>query len=110
MHRSLVAAVTLSVCIATLWVAEPAKAQATQSAPPPACETPEHRQFDFWVGAWQVSRKGQDQVIARSLIEKLHAGCVVRESWRSANGAGGAQRNNVVAASHVEVDGGARRT
>lgn len=48
-----------------------------QSAPvqppprPPACETPEHRQFDFWVGRWDVYPTGTDRLIAHSLVEKL---------------------------------------
>ena len=45
-----------------------------QSAP--GCKLPEHRQFDFWVGTWDVSPTGQDQVVARSLIENLYGGCV----------------------------------
>ena len=43
--------------------------------PPPACTAAEHRQFDFWVGYWDVYPTGKDKLVAHSLIEKLYAGC-----------------------------------
>jgi hypothetical protein len=27
---------------------------ATAQSPPPACSAAEHRQFDFWIGRWEV--------------------------------------------------------
>jgi hypothetical protein len=50
-------------------------------APPPACAAAENRQFDFWVGKWEVHPKGIDKIVAHSLIEKLYAGCAIRENW-----------------------------
>ena len=44
-----------------LLAASPAAAQTGQS-----CKSPQHRQFDFWVGTWDVSPTGQDKVVARS--------------------------------------------
>lgn len=67
-------------------------AQAAPSAPPPPpCETPEHKQFDFWVGRWEVYRSDTNQLVAHSLIEKLYGGCAIRENWMPLNrlGAGG---------------------
>jgi hypothetical protein len=32
---------------------------APAAAPLPACDRPEHRQFDFWVGEWDVRPAGQ---------------------------------------------------
>lgn len=52
-----------------------------QSPPPPACAASEHRQFDFWVGYWDVYPTGKDKLIAHSLIEKLYGGCTIREDW-----------------------------
>ena len=44
-----------------------------------ACTAPEYRQFDFWVGRWDVyGPKGKQ--VARSLIEKVY-GCGIRENW-----------------------------
>ena len=61
---------------------------------PAACATLEHRQFDFWVGDWDVYRTDTDQLIARSLIEKLYAGCAVRENWMPVGGTGGGSLNS----------------
>ncbi|MEO8141578.1 MAG: hypothetical protein ABI617_02860 [Sphingomicrobium sp.] len=55
-----------------------------QAAPPPVpagCTNPEARQFDFWVGTWEVRPRGADQIIAHSLIEKRYSGCAIRENW-----------------------------
>ena len=38
--------------------AAPAPA-APATPPPPACESAEHRQFDFWVGRWDVYPSGR---------------------------------------------------
>jgi hypothetical protein len=48
---------------------------------PAGCDTPESRQFDFWVGKWEVHPKGADKIVAHSLIEKRYSGCAIRENW-----------------------------
>jgi hypothetical protein len=54
----------------------------TQAASAEGCATPESKQFDFWVGKWDVATaKKPDKKIADSLIEKLYEGCAVRENW-----------------------------
>lgn len=58
------------------------------ASPPPACETAEHKQFDFWVGKWDVYRSDTGQLVAHSLIEKLYGGCAIRENWTPINGIG----------------------
>ena len=63
-------------------------------ARPPACETAEHRQFDFWVGRWDVYPTGTTQLIAHSLIERLYAGCAIRENWMPLGGTGGGSLNS----------------
>jgi hypothetical protein len=65
-----------------------------QGAPPPACNGPEHRQFDFWVGRWDVYRTGDTVLRAHSLIESLHGGCVIRERWMPLQGEGGGSLNH----------------
>lgn len=64
------------------------------AASPPACAAPEHRQFDFWVGEWDVYPTGKDAPVARSRIENLHSGCVIRENWMPFKGGGGTSLNN----------------
>ncbi len=64
-----------------------------------ACEGPEHRQFDFWVGRWDVSPTGAAQVVGQSLIEKVYNGCGIRENWMPANGQDGGSLNIYLPAS-----------
>lgn len=65
-------------------------AQAAQPARSLGCDTPESHQLDFWVGRWSVSPKGHPSVhLADSLIEKLYAGCVLRENWMPLQGGAG---------------------
>jgi hypothetical protein len=74
-----------AVAILGLSIAAPAAAQ--QPAPAAAkptvvpCSAPEHRQFDFWVGRWDVYPTGKDKLVAHSLIESVYGGCGVRENW-----------------------------
>ena len=69
-------------------------APAPQGPPPPACNSPEHRQFDFWVGRWDVYRTGTDTLVAHSLIESLYGGCAIRENWMPLRGSGGGSLNS----------------
>jgi hypothetical protein len=73
---------------ASIRVQAPAGAQTAQG-----CKTPQHRQFDFWVGTWDVSPTGQARVVARSVIENLYDGCVIRENWMPASGTAGGSLN-----------------
>ncbi len=89
MTRNMILAILLAS------VATPAAAiQTTPPSLPPACTQAEHRQFDFWLGRWDVYRTGSDKIIARSLIEKLYGGCAVRENWMPLNGSGGGSLNS----------------
>jgi hypothetical protein len=49
---------------------------------PPACVQPEQRQFDFWVGEWDVSPTGSPVIVAESSITLADEDCVVIENWR----------------------------
>lgn len=86
----------IRILIAGALLASPAAALA-QAAPGP-CATPEHGQFDFWVGRWKVSPTSRDRVVAESLIERLYDGCAVRENWMPKAGAGGGSLNAYVPA------------
>ena len=57
------------------------------------CKSPQHRQFDFWVGTWDVYPTGQNKLVARSVIENLYGGCVIRENWSPASGTPGGSLN-----------------
>ncbi len=62
-------------------LSQPADAQ--RKRPPPPCASAEHRQFDFWLGDWQVFDKTGKQV-GSSHIESILRGCVIAEHWSSA--------------------------
>src|SRR5688500_16801177 len=51
--------------------------------PPPPCTTPDHRQFDFWIGHWDV-KTPNGQVAGRNRIEPIEGGCGLQENWTSA--------------------------
>jgi len=66
-----------------------ATAQETDSeSPPPAkpCSSAEYRQFDFWIGDWNVT-SGTDPAGTNS-IHLIHGGCALQENWQGA-GEGG---------------------
>ena len=64
----------------------------TPAAPPPSppkCEGANFEAFDFWVGEWSVFPNGGDEQVAESRIEKVSAGCAIRETWMPLQGRGG---------------------
>jgi len=52
----------------------------------PACNLAEHRQFDFWVGDWNVTADGK--AVGSNRVERILGGCVLQENWQGA-GPGG---------------------
>jgi hypothetical protein len=63
-------------------------ARAPATTPSAACATPEHRAFDFWVGAWDVKVLTRKQpadpwVAAKGTqhVESILGGCVISESF-----------------------------
>jgi len=64
----------------------------TPAAAPPACATPAHRQFDFWIGEWEVS-KPDGTLAGRSRIERILEACVIFENWTGATGFAGKSFN-----------------
>ena len=51
---------------------------------PPACDGEQHRQFDFWLGEWNVSVNGKAAGFNR--ITLLYGKCALQEDWTSAGG------------------------
>lgn len=57
-----------------------------QSQAQSRCKTqPEYRQFDFWIGEWEV-KNPNDQVVGSSIIELTSGDCLILENWTSASG------------------------
>jgi hypothetical protein len=57
----------------------PAAAAAENSAAGP-CDTPQHHQFDFWVGDWQVFEAKSNQLVGYDRVEKQSHGCIVQQN------------------------------
>lgn len=56
------------------------------AAPPPRpCSAALHRQFDFWIGAWDVVGPA-GKFAGTNRIELADGGCVLTESWSAAGG------------------------
>ncbi len=69
-------------------------AAAGQEQPAPApCEADSvYRQFDFWVGEWDVFTQ-QDRQAGTNRIERLLRGCLLLEQWKGASGGEGRSIN-----------------
>jgi len=85
-----------SFAIALLPIAASAQTAATKPAaspaPPPSCTSAEHRQFDFWLGEWEVSLPDGSRA-GRNRIESILDGCALQEHWTGASGFSGKSFN-----------------
>lgn len=58
------------------------------------CEAPEHRQFDFWIGQWEVRGAARpNQPPSASQITNEYGGCVVHERYTTPGGYAGESLN-----------------
>jgi hypothetical protein len=57
-----------------------------------ACQAVEHRQFDFWVGHWNVFVPSGKKA-GESRIEAIADGCALLEQWSGAGGVSGQSLN-----------------
>ena len=64
----------------------PASSSSAPANRPPPCSNAENRAFDFWIGEWDVTAKGQNAPTAVNRISAQHAGCVIREDYTTKGG------------------------
>lgn len=57
------------------------------------CREPRHRQFDFWVGDWNVFNAADVQIGTNVVTSELD-GCLVQEHWTASNGNRGRSLNS----------------
>lgn len=81
------------VLLAVLSLIGASAAHAQPPPPKPACAAPEHRQFDFWIGEWDVVFSANGRPAGHSLVERLYGDCVLRENWTGAGGYSGGSLN-----------------
>lgn len=56
------------------------------------CDTPERRQFDFWLGQWEV-RTPNGKLAGTNSIEREYDGCVIHERYTTERGYKGESLN-----------------
>ena len=66
-----------------------------------ACTAEEHRQFDFWLGEWTVTRTADGQLAGTNKISSAFGGCVLLEEYSSPGGYSGSSFNIYDAAQEV---------
>ncbi|UOR14725.1 hypothetical protein [Qipengyuania aquimaris] len=82
----------MSLASIALILAQTTAAEAPAVPPaPPSCEGEDFKAFDFWVGEWDVypNADGSPYKVADSSIEKVSAGCAIRETWMPLQGRSG---------------------
>lgn len=84
MHRSIFYGIFLSL---VLGAPEPGAAEIAEH-----CRGDEHRQFDFWIGTWEV-RNARDEFAGHNEIRRVADGCALLEHWRGARGGEGMSIN-----------------
>lgn len=67
-------------------------AGAALAAAPPPCSAPSYRDFDFWLGEWEVHTP-QNQLAGHNTISVVEGGCLLLEHWQSAAGGSGRSYN-----------------
>jgi hypothetical protein len=71
---------------------------AQQQAP---CSTPEYKQFDFWVGDWEVfdyARGTKGDLAGTNLVTRIFGGCAIQENWKGTQGGQGSSFNSYFSA------------
>ena len=77
--------------------AAPSAAPAPRPSPGAACASAAFRQFDFWIGEWEVVNQrppaGRTPPASKSRITRILDGCAVLEEYETANGYAGKSLN-----------------
>jgi hypothetical protein len=83
-RRSLLIAAVLASASSRVSLGQaPSPASPAAASPAPAaCAAPEYRQFDFWVGDWDVLDPA-GKLIGTNSITREYDGCVLQEHWEA---------------------------
>lgn len=57
------------------------------------CQAPEYRQFDFWLGDWDVTSPANPGGSSRNRITRINGGCTLREEYTTPFGYEGTSLN-----------------
>src|ERR1700728_519969 len=82
--RATIARYRAGACAAILLITTGVPVPAAPAAQTPsaagACDTPQHHQFDFWVGDWQVFEAKSNRLVGYDRVEKHSHGCIVQQN------------------------------
>jgi len=81
-------AAALSLLVGTLHSCYSVALYAQTSRLPP-CSAPAYRQFDFWLGEWDVFEPGGSNKEAQATVSRIQSGCGLREQYNGTGGSGG---------------------
>jgi len=85
---ALTAALTASLAVTVPTAAAQTKPQET------ACQTDPHfRDFDFWLGKWDVTSRKSGKAAGTNVIKAIEGGCAVLENWHGKRGSTGKSVN-----------------
>lgn len=99
-YGSVARPIVVACALAALGFAVPARAQSAPAQPAPAqpivkpgpCDGSEFRQFDFWVGDWDVFTP-DGQLAGTNKVERMLGRCVISENWSGSKGTDGKSFN-----------------
>jgi len=84
----------LTAALAALFVTMAgASPQPVVGAAPKPCTSTEHRQFDFWIGDWNVKDNATGTPAGHNLVTLEQGSCVLQEHWRGTDGMTGTSFN-----------------
>jgi len=89
----LVGSLALAACQTTAPDASAATAAAAPQAPPARCAEGHFRDFDFWLGTWDVFNLANEQLAGRNVISPRERGCLLQENWTGQGGGTGMSIN-----------------
>ena len=90
-HRALTLAAAFALATGSFVTAQEAT-PASGAARAAACSSAEHRQFDFWIGDWDV-HQADGKLAGRNTITRVYGGCVLEERYQGARGYAGGSFN-----------------
>jgi hypothetical protein len=61
--------------------ADSTKAAADSAKFYPCLHNPHNREFDYWIGSWDVYATGTTQLVGHSVVQQASGGCMILENW-----------------------------
>lgn len=90
---------SLFCCFLFMTIISFAAAQTAPAQQRPCSTYPEYRQFDFWIGEWEVFGKNGNKA-GQSKISLILDSCIILEEWTGGGGFTGKSFNTWNAATH----------